>query len=154
MPTPIAGWFTSRGVVAFPGYFIADTPWAGHKAFVGADATRNQVSTHLSGGSSYTGGANHSTTKDHYLSAGTFKFAFICVKDTNCGIAEIKFDASAQGTIDTYAAAAVLNSYNEITGLVVTAGVKVVSIGDNGKNASSSSFQIIRTSYAIVRTGP
>lgn len=155
MPTPIAGWFTSRGIVALPGYFISGVQWSGAKATSGDAFARTQQSGSLGGGVWYPNAntQNSTTDEDHWVAAGTLKIAVIQEANTNKAIASIQFDGVTKSTHDGYAAAVTANSYTEVTGIANTAGLKVVRAINATKNASSTGFGMFLQSYAIVRTG-
>lgn len=145
--------FRSRGVVALPGYFIAESYWAGHKAAVGS-ISRFQGSTFLSGGQIAGGGAqNDSQEADHYPSTGTYTFALIHIKEPDVGIYNVQFNGVTQLTIDGYAAAQAVNTYSDGAGLVVTAGVKTVKKLMATKNASASAYTDRSQTGALARTG-
>lgn len=148
-------WRRNFGVVATPGYFIADTPWAGYKSQAATWGERTQNSGELSGGTSGLSGGNTGThVKDHWLAAGTFKYAQIHWKDPSTGITTIKFGASTIGTIDTYAAATTKNNYTEITAFVnAAAKVDALELSKPTKNASASDYTQAIQTYALVRTG-
>ena len=153
MSFPVAALLGPRGVIALPGYFIADTPWAGTKS-------NNQWST-LTQGSTQLGGGRLATDvsasgdwfrEDHYFATGTFKLALVYRKEPSQGIFTITGVSGTQ-SIDAYAALEVLNTYEEVTGIAVTAGLKTVDVLINTKNASSIAFSGGIQSMAWVRTG-
>ena len=147
----------SRGVIAFPGYFVADTPWAGVKASTGSSLNRDQGSSYLSGGRSYrgTGGGAINDTQDidHYLASGTFKHALIHSTSSESGIYKCQLDGVTVSTTDGYSVGVVQNVYVEDTGNVVTAGLKVVRFLTDAKNASSSDYGTKLFTSMFARTG-
>ena len=155
MPTPIVGWFHSRGVIAIatPGFFLADTPWAGTKTNTGY-ATRTQLSTVLGGGRLDTDNAsqNNLFTEDRWFDAGTFKLALIHNKDTDHGIFNFTGVSGTQ-TVDAYAASGSANNYSEVTGIAVTAGLKTVQNQIATKNASSTGYRGHLNTWVYLRTG-
>ena len=141
------------GVVALPGYFIVDTPWAGVKSEVGT-WTRSQASTRLAGGTLNSGGVqNDEHVKDYYFSAGTFKVALIHYAFTDTGIHSFQHDGGTVATIDGYNATPTENTYAEVTGIAVIAGLKVHKILMATKHASSGGYAARVDTYAWVRTG-
>ncbi len=87
-----------------------------------------------------------------FLSAGTYTFKLVGVRDTNKGILELTFDGIPKGTIDLYGTFS-WNYQATITGATVsTSGVKDVNLRLNGKNASSSNYSTHLTSLALWRT--
>lgn len=155
MGSLIRAFFKNSGVVALPGYSIFDTPWAGFKV---SSQARNvtQGSAYLSGGiGGNTSGQGNYITTDQYLATGTFKIAMIFDRDTGDGIVTFTFTGAggaSVGTIDEYGVFT-SNVYAEITGIAVTAGVKQFTTQTNTKNASSSNYNQIQNTIAIVRTG-
>ena len=142
------------GVSALPGYFIADTPWAGVKATTGF-TNRGQASTMLSGGQFYnTPALNDLFDQDQWLATGTYKIASLHQQDTTFGICTFLFNGVSQGTIDAYNAASTVNNYVEITGLAVTAGLQTIEQKIASKNASSSNYYWAPQTTAFTRTGP
>jgi len=154
MPTSVVHFFRQRGVAATPGYSIFLTPWVGIKAATGFD-TRFQTSAALGGGTWYnSGGAqNDEWTLDKWFDAGTYKAALLYYKASSQGIHSIQLDGVEQGQIDGYAAGASQNNYSEITGLSVTAGLKVIKDKIATKNASSSAYYGTSATLSWIRTG-
>lgn len=154
MPTAIAAWFTSRGTAATPGYSVFILPWTASKANNNM-GTRTQDSACLGGG--HLGFAQAAVGGyvewDIWLDAGTYKFAMLFVKTTDGGIAHVKLDGTDKGTIDTYAAAEAKNSYAEVTGIAVTAGLKAFRLSMDSKNASGTAHHFRLQSAAWIRTG-
>lgn len=147
------GFIRNFGVAALPGYFIADTPWAGTKTNTNW-AARGQDSGRLAGGSLNSSGAqNDEYTHDHQFQAGTYKHALIHRTDTDRGITSIQQDAVEKGTVDGYSSPAAGNVYAEVTGIAVTVGLKVVTYKMATKNASSTNFYGVPQTTAWVRTG-
>jgi len=144
----------TRGTVALPGYFIASTPWAGVKT-VTASYTTSQESDELSGGifRPGTGAQNDEYTCDFQFQTGTYKVAQIGEKNTNRGIASIQLDDVEQATIDWYNGASASGQYQEVTGIALTAGLKVAKTKGATKNASSSAYVLFIATEAWVRTG-
>lgn len=157
MPHAIADWLTwKHGVTALPGYFIADTPWAGVKTTTPAIWARTQGSAILAGGywaNGNSGTINDLTASDVYAATGTFKLAAIYSKDSNYGIATWTLGATSFGTIDQYAAGHSDNNYTELTGVAITAGLYSLQAKAASKNASSAAYYIPISTVAIVRTG-
>lgn len=153
MPFPVGLRLKTSGVVALPGYFIADTPWAGVKTHTNW-STPSQDGGYLSGGRRAVdvAGANNAFASDHYLATGTFKVALIYSTATYNGIHNITGLSGTQ-TIDGYASTGTANNYSEVTGIAVTAGVKTVTDTLATKNASSTDYQGQVNTLAIVRTG-
>lgn len=151
---PAVGLFLgSRGIAATPGYFWARTPWAGTKSNTNW-ATRTQSSSALAGGrlDTDTTAQNNLHTQDDWFDAGTWKVALIHQVDTDLGIYNITGISGTQ-TVDGYAAAAAFNTYTEVTGITVTAGLKTVQVSMATKNASSSAYGGELNTIAYVRTG-
>lgn len=142
------------GTIALPGYSVFILPWAAHKSNVGT-VSRFQNSGMLGGGqTAVTGsGASNSIGWDIYLEAGTYKFALLHGKEPDVGIYSPQFSGVSQGLIDGYAAAQALNTYSEITGIVVTAGLKTFTLGCPTKNASASDYSLRFHALAWIRTG-
>lgn len=153
MPTPVVHVFRSRGIAATPGYSVFITPWTASKANTNW-ATRTQNSALLSGGWLQSSGAqNDEVSWDIWLDAGTYKFAMVHSDDSNRGIYSVQLDGVEKGTIDAYAAGNTHNVYDEITGIAVTAGLKVFKLKMATKNASSSAYFGVPISCAWIRTG-
>lgn len=152
MPTPVVHLFRSRGVVATPGYSVFALPWAATKTNTNW-ATRTQSSGELGGGYLQTDSTaqNNLFTNDHWLDAGTHKWAQINDQNTDQGIYNITGINGTQ-TVDGYGALA-SNVYTEVTSITVTAGVKTVTVTMATKNASSSAYGGRLQSYAAIRTG-
>lgn len=148
------GWVRNRGTAALPGYFISDTPWAGVKT-VTASESRAQQSTSLSGGlfRPGTGAQNDEYTRDLQFQDGTYKIAQIGEKNTNRGIASVQLDGVEKASIDWYNAASADAQYQEVTGIALTAGLKVAKTAGTTKNASSSGYVLFISTEAWVRTG-
>lgn len=149
---PSQGWWGhTRGTIATPGYSIFLTPWAGVKG--GTANTRSQTSILLGGGYFWTNpiAVNNDWSTDAWFDAGTYKFALIHYATGNAGIYTVKLDGSSQGTIDGFGAAA--NTYSEITGIAVTAGLKVVQVISATKNAGSSDYGNFSQTASWIRTG-
>lgn len=154
MPTPVIHGFRSRGIAALPGYFLTDTTFAGFKTITGS-RHNDQDSTALAGGWGYdsTAAQNNEWTHDRWFDSGTYKVAGIYRKASITGIDSIQFGGVEQAAIDTYAAATSSNNYAEVTGIAVTAGLKVVGHKGATKNASSTGYAIVAQTAAWVRTG-
>jgi len=147
--------FKTSGVAATPGYFIADTPWAGTKSGAPGD-TRYQNSVRLSGGSLQNdpGSLNDvRTLGDRWLDDGTYKVASIHVTASDEAIVTWKIGGSSVGTQDWYSAAVANNVYAEITPIAVTKGLKTWTQEALSKNASSTAYKMPSQTAAIVRTG-
>ncbi len=146
--------YRPRGTVALTGYFVASTPWSGNKT-ASASWARSQGSTYLSGGVLDSGGGaaqNDEFTEDHQFQAGTYKVAVIHSKVSSWGIDSVQFAGVTVASIDGYAAGATNNNYTEVTGIAVTAGLKVVKHLMATKNASSSGYRFDPNSWAAIRT--
>jgi len=79
-----------------------------------------------------------------FSKGGLYKVRFVYKKDTNCGKVNIGLDSSATSIVsalDTYVASATYNNVYEST-LEITRGFHDVTFAVNGKNASSSNYQI------------
>lgn len=141
-----------HGVTATSGYSVFITPWMGTKSNT-LWSSRNQNGTYLSGGFLDTNLAvNDLFTNDHYLDSGTFKVSLIYHTESDAGIYNITGINGTQ-TVDAYSAVIVANVYSEVTGIVVTVGLKTVQMSMATKNASSSSYRGLLVSYALIRTG-
>lgn len=153
MPTPVVAFFHSRGVVALPGYSVFILPFAG--SFSNTNwSTRTQDSAKLGGGYLQSGGnQNDEIVWNVWLDAGTYKIALIYVKNTNAGIFSVQLDTVEKGTVDSYAASASSNNYDETVTATVTAGLKAVKLKMATKNASSSAYYGFIQSIALIRTG-
>lgn len=147
-----AGAHTSGGTDT-PGYTVEIIPWAGSKANT-TFATRVQASGDLGGGrlETDTTAQNNSFTDDIYLDNGTYKVAVLTLTNNNAGIYNITGINGTQ-TVDCYAASGVFNVYIEVTGVVVTVGVKSMQVQMATKNASSSAYKGDINSLSWVRTG-
>lgn len=142
----------SSGTVALPGYSIFALPWQGTKSNTNW-ATRTQASGELGGGRLDTDSTaqNNLITNDHWLDAGTYKWAQVNDLNTDQGIYNITGISGTQ-TVDGYGVLAA-NSYTEVTGITVTAGLKTVTVTMATKNALSTAYGARLQSYAILRTG-
>lgn len=138
---------------ATPGYAVFIVPWVA--SFANTNwATRTQASTVLGGGSLNTDSTaqNNSVTWNIWLDDGTYKVSLIYFKDADQGIHNLTGVSGTQ-TVDAYAAAPAVNNYSEVTGVVVTAGLKVLLDTMATKNASSSAYGGKIQAVAWVRTG-
>lgn len=147
-----SAWFKSSGIVATPGYSVFITSWTG--------STDNLTWTLLVQGSYLLGGGRATTNNtaqnnyivwNEWLDAGTYKYAQIHQQDTNSGIYSVQFNGSTQGTIDGYGTT--VNTYAEITGIAVSAGLKAVKLLMATKNASAGGYSGDVNSGAFIRTG-
>lgn len=156
MPIVLEGWHIEVPVTALPGYFIADTPWAGRKTQV-TSAQRNQSSALLGGGQYYSGAPaqNMETYDDHWFATGTYKTALLHITGPSVGIYHVTLDGGSNdfGTIDGYGAGTTNNIYSEITGVAVTAGLKTFGWKMKTKNASATNYQMDVLNSAAARTG-
>lgn len=154
-PTSVVHIFRSRGIAATPGFSIFLTPWAGMKATAGDTFQRTQQSGSLGGGVYYPGSNAQSSTSDSdfWLDTGTYKFSVIQEANSNKAIVSVQLDAVTKSTHDGYAAAQTMNAYSEVTGIAVTAGLKVVRFTNPTKNASSSGYGMFLQTAAFIRTG-
>lgn len=98
---------------------------------------------------------NDSISWNVYMDSVTWKIASITFGHNDYGIASVRLDGVAQGTIDLYnAGGANPNIYSEITGIAVsTAGVKTLAYVMATKNAGSSAYRGSLQSVALIRTG-
>lgn len=153
MPIVLQHFLMVGGIAATPGYFWARTPFAGTKSNTNW-ATRTQSSSALAGGRLDTDSTaqNNLFTQDDWLDDGTYKIALIHQVDTDQGIYNITGINGTQ-TVDGYAAGAAFNTYTEVSGITVTAGLKTVQVSMATKNASASAYGGELNTYAIVRTG-
>src|SRR6185312_11226 len=79
-----------------------------------------------------------------FSKGGLYKVRFVYKKDTNCGKVNIGLDSSATSIVsalDTYVASATYNNVYEST-LEISRGFHDITFAVNGKNASSSNYQI------------
>jgi len=148
-------WLTasSASASATPGFSVFITPWMGTKSNT-LFATRTQSSAELGGGrlDTATTAQNNLFTQDQWLDTGTYKVALLCATGTDRGIFNITGINGTQ-TVDSYAGAAADNAYTEVTGIVVTSGLKTVQVSMATKNASSSAYGGSLQSLALIRTG-
>ena len=84
--------------------------------------------------------------------AGTFKLAVIHSVGTDQGIHNFTGVSGTQ-TVDGYAGVGAANTYTEVTGIAVTAGLKTIQDSMATKNASSSAYGGKVNTWAYVRTG-
>lgn len=111
--------------------------------------------------SSYTGGRIRNTSVANadkvsykvFLAKGTYSISLISIKSTGNPIIDILIDGVSQGTVDTYAAAGVYNQKDTITGVTIaTAGIKIITLLVNGKNAASSGYSAYLQALSLWRT--
>lgn len=143
-----------QGIIATPGYSVFIVPWMGSKANTNFDL-RGQYSTSLGGGRLQTNpqAQNNLVNWDIWLDAGTYKFALIHSVGTDRGIFHVRLGGTDKGTIDSYSAVGNDNTYSEITGIAVTAGLYNFELKMATKNASSSNYVGQIVSAAWIRTG-
>jgi hypothetical protein len=79
------------------------------------------------------------------VAAGTYQLVFWGIKASNSGKLDIYVDNVLQGTLDFYNATTLLNTSLTMPGVVVSAGRHTLKCTVNGKNASSSAFNIFYT---------
>lgn len=117
-------------------------------AFNNAHTTDNHVRMFWNS----TGAQNDEVVWKVPLSAGTWTVRLYGRKSTNCGIATVKIDDVAVGTIDTYGSASFMNA-QELTDIVVASdGIKSLSFLMATKNASSSGYYLEIEAIELVRT--
>jgi hypothetical protein len=118
--------------------------------------TRTQISNYLGGGIlASTGGASgNEVSWDVWLDAGTYKYAQIHITSSIRGIYSCQLDGVEKGTIDGYSTpGSATNVYTEITGIAVTAGVKVFRLLMATRNAAAIDWIGSIHSGAWIRTG-
>lgn len=154
MPTAIAGFFTSGGIGATPGYSVFITPWMGHKAITGSES-RTQSSSYLGGGELLiTPALNNEVFWDIWLERGTYKYIHIYRTGADMAIHSIRLNAVEKAAIDAYNASGANNVVSTTTSIVVaSAGAYVFSVKAASKNASSSNYYMTINSMAWIRTG-
>jgi len=88
-----------------------------------------------------------------YMVAGTYTFNLLHNQAAGNGIAKLKIDGSAVGTIDMYNAGDVYNVIGTITGIsVASSGIKDVNILMDTKNGSSAGYGIRANMMALIQT--
>lgn len=117
-------------------------------------SVRNQVSNELAMGEWQASGSQNSAWSiDTWLDSVTWKVAMVLQKDATYGIHTIQFNGTTQGTIDGYNASTSSDNYTEITGLAVsTPAVTTVQTLIATKNASSSNYNAVQNSFALIAT--
>lgn len=98
------------------------------------------------------GAQNDAASWDVILAAGTWDAHFYVMKSTNTGIITLNMDGASQGTVDTYAAAAI-GAKVSITGFTVSAtGKKRMQVLAATKNGSSSGYFMVLFGIEFRRT--
>lgn len=96
---------------------------------------------------------NNQQSWDVWLDSGTWKLCEVSFTSSGYGISTYKFNGVSVGTIDHYSAGLTRNVYTEITGIsVTTAGVVTLQDILATKNASSTGYDHLLQSIALIRT--
>lgn len=86
--------------------------------------------------------------------AGTFTLSCLYVTDTAGGKFQFSIDGVDVGALtDGYAGSTAYNNAYTATGLALTEGVHTIRMRSNGKNASSSAYNIYPQWLSLERTG-
>jgi hypothetical protein len=87
-----------------------------------------------------------------WLPKGNTTFYIYLKKGTNGGILEVLLDTTSQGTIDCYNGSATYNNRESVSLTVSEAGQYDLKLKCNGKNASSSGYQLSLGYFFITDT--
>lgn len=100
-------------------------------------------------GTSVANGDNY--TYDVWLPKGTYTLEVFTLQYTDSGIMEVLCDTVSQGTVDCYAASAtpLVATYTVTT---TSDGLHTITFKANGKNASSSAYNIRNSGFIFTRT--
>lgn len=106
------------------------------------------------GGWYWSAGANGNYCEyEHYLSAGTYTLFVVGINKNNSGILDVYIDASEVASFDTYNASETFNAVDTQTGInVATSGMKTIKFICDGKNGSSSGYNLQLSGYQLHRT--
>lgn len=91
-------------------------------------------------------------TCDFYSAAGTYKLRFNAPKNNNYGKIDIDIDGVEKGSFDLYAASLDAVNIAEIMGIVLKAGKHQLKVRVDGKNASSSGYQVSLSGFSLTKT--
>jgi hypothetical protein len=132
--------------------------WSSVDGSSGVTYTRSQSSTYYGGG---VGGGSSLADMDDgdyqewfvNLTAGTYTLTVVRHRTTASAIVRFSLDGTSLGTADFYGATAV-NIVDTITGITVAAdGNYTLRAAADGKNASSTDYQVSIQALSLTRTG-
>lgn len=96
---------------------------------------------------------NDEITYKVILAAGTYKFTYFGVTNTDQGVITVTLGGVTAGTIDLYTGTVARNITKTLTGIVIpTTGAQTLDIKVTSKNASSSSYVVRITAMNLTRT--
>lgn len=135
-------------------YTMGWPAWQARKSTVGL-WTRTNGSADLSMGYSESSGAqNDEIVWPSYLDSVAWKCALIFHKGSSSGIYTVKFDGTALGTVDSYAAGASVNNYSDATTWTqATPKAADLTLVMATKNASSINYLADLQTVSLIRTG-
>lgn len=88
-----------------------------------------------------------------YLAAGTYTLKSLFIHGANAGIIDIDIDGTEVTSFDTYNAGTLYNRLEMQTNIVIsTSGLKTITVRVDGKNASSTGYEIMFSYLAFYRT--
>jgi hypothetical protein len=84
--------------------------------------------------------------------SGVYTLQFNAAKDGSWGILDIDIDDVEVGSFDLYAGVADYNNVEEVTGISLGRGEHTLKFRIDGKNASSSDYNVFLQGIALKRT--
>ena len=137
-------------------YYENQPGWSSFDASTGTAFVRQQTSLRLSGGSTndHTGANSSSISWYVNLAPGTYAFTISGPTHSEASIYEMSLDGVVFGTQDFYSGSTVQNFVAEVTGIsVVSESNYLLKVQANGKNASSSGYDVYVSWFTFTRTG-